>query len=513
MNIALERLVIGGGLVTAGCSLSQRVSYGAANAMPPSAPRMTDLPSVLELDRDTMQRLGRRVADVVAEHLSAIRTKPAFTTISRAEAERLIAAPAPAKGSDFETILETLRDRVFCHAAMEPHPGFIAYVPSCPAFPAVLGDWLTSGYNFFGGAWAVGAGPAEVELVVLEWMRGWLGMPAGAGGLLTNGGSGANLTAVVAARHEAVGEDATRIARLAMYMSDQSHSSVVRAAWMAGVTRANVRLLPCDADFRLDLGTLKSAIAADRAAGMIPLMVVANAGTTNTGAVDPLGGIADICAREKVWMHVDAAYGGFAVLAPDGQAKLTGIERADSVTMDPHKWLYVPFECGCLIAKEPARLKAAFQILPDYLKDVETSGGEVNFADYGEQLSREARGIKVWLNVQYFGMDALREAIAYSLGLAPLAEQCVREAKDLEVLAPATLGILCFRAKPVGLSEAEIEALNENILKRVNASGRFFISSTRIHGKFSLRICPIGHRTREKDMRELIAMVADMAAK
>ncbi len=286
---------------------------------------------------------------------------------------------------------------------------------------------------------------------MLDWVRAWIGMPAGASGLLTNGGSGANLTAVVAARHEAVGDDATRIARLTLYTSDQSHSSVARAAWMAGVPRANVRLLPCDGDFRLRVGDLERAIADDRAKGMIPLMVAANAGTTNTGAVDPLHAIADLCAREKIWMHVDAAYGGFAVLAPRGREALAGLERADSVTLDPHKWLYVPFECGCLIARDPNRLKAAFHILPEYLKDTETSGGEVNFADYGEQLSRMARGIKVWLNVHYYGTDALAAAIEYSLGLAPVAEREVRATRDLEVLAPATLGILCFRAAPAGV--------------------------------------------------------------
>ena len=179
--------------------------------------------------------------------------------------------------------------------------------------------------------------------------------------------------------------------------------------------------------------------------------------------------------------------------------------------MDPHKWLYVPFECGCLLARDPSRLKDAFQILPDYLKDVETSGGEVNFADYGEQLSRMARGIKVWLNVQYYGMDALSGAIAYSLGLAPLAEREVRANRDLEVLAPATLGILCFRAAPAGVPASALDELNERILKRVNASGKFFISSTRIRGSFSLRICPIGHRTRESDMVELIEMVSQFA--
>jgi len=474
---------------------------------------MTDIPSVLELDHDTMQRLGRRVADVVAEHLAGIRSKPAVTSITRERAERLLAAPAPAAGSDFETILATLQERVFANAALEPHPGFIAYVPSCPAFPAVLGDWLTSGWNFFGGAWSVGAGPSEVELVVLEWMRTWIGMPAGAGGLLTNGGSGATMTAMVAARHAAVGDDASRLARCAVYMADQSHSSAVRAAWMAGIPRANVRLVACDADFRLDVAALARAVAADRAAGMIPLMVVANAGTTNTGAVDPLEAIADLCALERIWMHVDAAYGGFAVLVPEGKAKLAGLGRADSVTMDPHKWLYVPFECGCLLVKEPAKLKAAFLINPDYLKDVETSGGEVNFADYGEQLSRRARGIQVWVNVQYFGVERLAEAIRYSLALAPFAEARVRATPGLEVLAPATLGILCFRAHPAGMDDpAALDALNERILHAVNATGKVFISSTRIRGAFSLRICPIGHRTRQADIEGLVGMVGDMAS-
>ena len=465
----------------------------------------------LDLDEATMRALGRRVADSVAEHLGSLRSKRAYTAITRAEADRLIAGPAPRAGADFETILATLRERVFANAALEPHPGFIAYVPSSPTFPAVLGDWLTTGYNFFGGAWQIAAGPSEVEAVVIEWLRGWIGMPAGAGGLLTNGGSGANLTAVVAARHEAVGDDATRIARLTLYTSDQSHSSVARAAWIAGVPRANVRSLPGDGEFRLRVSDLERAIAEDRAAGMIPLMVVANAGTTNTGAVDPLNAIADLCAREALWMHVDAAYGGFAVLTPRGRETLAGLGRADSVTMDPHKWLYVPFECGCLIAKDPNRLKAAFQILPDYLKDIETSGGEINFADYGEQLSRMARGIKVWLNVHYYGTDALAAAIDYSLGLAPVAERAVRANRDLEVLAPATLGILCFRAVPAGVAAADLDALNERILQRVNASGRFFISSTRIRGAFSLRICPIGHRTRESDMVELIGMVGEFA--
>ena len=479
----------------------------------PDAPTGTYPRSPLDLDADAMRRLGYRVTDTIAEHLSTLRTQRVLDTLPRRATERLIAAPPPAAGSDIDALLAFLRERVFAHAAREPHPGFIAYVPSCPTFPAALGDWLATGYNFFAGVWPVAAGPNQIEVLVLDWFRTWLGMPNGSGGLLTTGGSAANLTAMIAARHAVVGDDASRIARLTVYASDQTHSSAIRAAWVAGVPRPNVRLITCDAAFRLPVDRLADAIARDRAQGLIPLMIVANGGTTNTGAVDPLGPLADLAAREGIWLHVDAAYGGFSVLADDGRRALTGIERADSVTLDPHKWLYVPFECGCVMAREPTRLKAAFQIYPDYLKDAESDGDEINFADYGEQLTRYARALKVWLSVSYFGTDALRAAISYSLSLAAHAEVLVRRERDLEVLAPATLGILCFRAHPAGTDDAAaLDALNERINAAVNAGGRFFISSTRIRGALSLRICPIGFRTTREDMADFVREVAGLAS-
>src|SRR5688572_25393432 len=292
--------------------------------------------SPLDLDQDTMRRLGHLVADTVADHLSTLRDQPAYATLDTAAAERLLDRRAPTHGTDFETLLATLRDDVFPHAAREPHPGFIAYVPSCPTFPAVLGDWLATGFNFFAGVWPVAAGPNEIELVVLDWFRQWLGMAEGTSGLLTSGGSGANLTAMIAARHRVTKGDASVIAKLTVYASDQVHSSVTRAAWLAGVPRENVRSLPCDHEFRLRVDTLSDAMTRDRAMGLTPLMVVASAGTTNTGSVDPMPEIAALCQRESVWMHVDAAYGGFAMLTDVGRRALAGIEHADSVTLDPH---------------------------------------------------------------------------------------------------------------------------------------------------------------------------------
>src|SRR5438067_1675149 len=327
-----------------------------------TAPAMSS-PFPLDLDHATMQRLGRLVADAVAEHLATLRDQPTLAAGMPRDVRRRVSAMPSEEPEEFATLLETLTRDVLPYAAREPHPGFMGYVPGCPTFPAVLGDWLATGYNVFAGVWPVAEGPNALELAVLEWFRAWIGMPAGSGGLLTNGGSGATLTAIVAARHAAVGEEAERLTRLTLYTSDQAHSAVPRAARIAGVPRANVRVLPTDAEFRLRASDLRAAIAADRAAGLLPFVVVASAGTTNTGAVDPMHELADLCAEESVWLHADAAYGGFAAVTERGRALLDGLGRCDSVALDPHKWLFVPFECGCLLARDPTKLRDAFHIM------------------------------------------------------------------------------------------------------------------------------------------------------
>jgi glutamate/tyrosine decarboxylase-like PLP-dependent enzyme len=272
-----------------------------------------------------------------------------------------------------------------------------------------------------------------------------------------------------------------------------------------------VRSLPSDDEFRLRVDTLADALERDRANGFVPLMVVANAGTTNTGSVDPMHDIASLCERERVWLHVDAAYGGFAVLTDSGRRALAGIERADSVTLDPHKWLFVPFECGCLLVRDPSRLKSAFQILPEYLADVQTGHEAVNFADYGEQLTRYSRAVKVWLSVRYFGTDAIRDAIDRGMMLARRLEQRVRETPGLELVSPARFGVVCFRAHPPGVDAAALDAFNERVLARVVGGGTYFISSTRLRGAFALRACILGFRTAEEDIDGLVRAVADAA--
>ena len=459
-----------------------------------------------------MQRMGRRVADIVAEHMATLRNQPVIVGgIPFATRERLSAPPSEAPGS-FDALIDTLTSDVLAYTAREPHPGFMGYVPSCPSFPAVMGDWLATGWNVFAGVWTIAEGPNVLELAVLEWFRQWMGMPVGSSGLLTTGGSGATLTALVAARHAVVGDDASRLPKVTVYTSDQAHSAVVRAAWIAGVPRGNVRVLSTDEHFCLRPSDLEAAIREDKASGFIPCCVAVSAGTTNTGAVDPLDRIADVCAAEGVWMHVDAAYGGVAAITEDGRALLNGLGRADTVALDPHKWLYVPFECGCLLARDPARLRAAYQIMPDYLLDVKPGEEQVNFADYGEQLTRSAKALKIWLSIHYFGMKALREEVERRIALAEHLEKRVRAEPLLEVLAPAQLGVLCFRVQTGGSKDAAwLDDFNERVNTAVNATGRFLISSTRLRGVFSLRACVLGFRTTQGDVDDMLAAVVSAA--
>lgn len=470
------------------------------------------MPSPLDLDARTMRRLGHLVADTVADHVATLRDQPAQRSLTREEAERLLAGPPPEHGSDFETILATLRERVFPFHAREAHPRFLGFIPSCPTYPAVLGDWLATGFNFFAGVWPVAAGPNEIELVVLDWFRQWMGMPKGSRGLLTSGGSAATLTAVVAARHgRAVGRSEP-LSRLVMYTSDQAHSAVVRAGWIAGIDRSHVRIIPTDARYRMRLEVLEDTLRRDRADGLEPFLVVGSAGTTNTGAVDPLGDIADLCGDQGLWLHVDAAYAGFAALTENGRALLHGIERADSITLDPHKWLFVPFECGCLLVRDPRLLETSFRVSPEYLQDVEPGREEVHFADSGEQLTRYSRAMKVWVSLQYFGLAAIHDAIEQGIRRAEYLEQRLRKRGVFEILSPAQFGIVCFRLHPRGIDDpAALDALNRRANERVNATGRFLISSTVLRGAMSLRACTHSFRTTEEDLDELVDLIVESA--
>ena len=334
-------------------------------------------------------------------------------------------------------------------------------------------------------------------------------MPGSTAGVLVTGGSAANLTALLVARDAAGGPSDDEF----VYVSDQAHSSLARTARAMGLRPHQVRVLPTDERWRLPPGTVAAAVRADRAAGRVPFALCASGGSTNTGAVDPLADLADVCAAEGLWLHVDAAYGGFAALSPKGRALLAGIERADSVTLDPHKWLFQPMECGSVLIRDGARLERTFAIHPDYLDDNDAHGsGEVNFADRGLQLSRGFRALKVWMSVQTFGLAAFRAAIQRSLELAEFAEPLVRGRPELTLMAPATLGIVCFRREWPGCDEAETERRGLALAGALERSGTALVSSTRLAGRHAIRLCVLNPTSSEDDVRRVIEHFAGAAA-
>jgi glutamate/tyrosine decarboxylase-like PLP-dependent enzyme len=283
---------------------------------------------------------------------------------------------------------------------------------------------------------------------------------------------------------------------------------VPRAVRVLGFRDEQIHLVPVDDLHRIRAEGLDAAIRADAAAGKQPFAAVGNAGSTNTGAVDPLDQLADVCRANRIWLHVDGAYGGFAVLTERGRAVLKGLERADSATLDPHKWLYQPFEAGCVLVREGTRLGAAFHIMPDYLQDTLVGGRDVNFADRGIQLTRAARALKLWLSLKYFGVGAFRAAIDRSFDVAAHAQAVVEETPELELLSPAMLGVVCFRRRYPDVGELEADALNADLAERLRESGVGLVSSTRLGDRYALRMCVLNHRSREEDVERVLGWLA-----
>jgi aromatic-L-amino-acid/L-tryptophan decarboxylase len=458
----------------------------------------------LALDPEAMRATGYRMVDLLVDRVAGVRDWPALTRASPAEMRERLHGPAPEGGTDFETLLATLERDVLANMARVDHPAYFAFIPGSSTWPGALGDFLASALNVYAGSWMESSGPSQVELQVLDWFKDWIGYPEEASGILLSGGSAANMTALGCARETLAGAMRDD---LMVYVSDQAHSSLARAARALGFRPDQVKVLPVDDDHRMRPELLEGAMAADVAAGRRPLFVSVSAGSTNTGAIDPLTELTEIAHRHGAWLHVDAAYGGFAALTERGRGWLRGIEVADSVTLDPHKWLYQPFECGCLLVREGPRLRRAFTLTPDYLADAEAEDEEVNFSDLGVQLTRCARALKVWMSVTLFGAAAFRAAIDASLDLARLAEARVREHPELELLSPAQLGIVCFRRRFPGGEPAQ-DASNAALVRAFAASGRGLVSSTRLHGAYAIRLCVLNHASTAADVEQTIEWLA-----
>lgn len=425
-------------------------------------------------------------------------------TATRSEMEALLLEPFPEEGQPWPEVMAAFRDKVAPYGLRVAHPRFFAFIPSAPVWPSVLGDVLSAGLNFFAGVWKEGAAAAQVELLVLDWFRQLLGLPPSTAGLLVSGGSEATLTALTVARDRLPFDQRPRAV---LYVSDQRHWSVDRAALILGLAPERIRRLPTDASLRLHPEALRAAVNRDRTDGVLPWAVVATAGTTNTGTIDPLGAVADVCLAESLWLHVDAAYGWPAVLTEAGRTALAGIDRADSLTLDPHKWFAQTYEAGCVLVRRGELLEATFGMRPDYLQDVAPAADEVNFADRGLALTRRFRALKIWLSLRCLGIAWFRGLVEHGCRLAELAELLLQASGRFEMLHPRSLGIVCFRCRPPGRSAADLDELNLALAERSLRCGRFFLSTTRLAGKVALRLCFVNWRTTTADVEETIALL------
>ena len=448
-----------------------------------------------------MRRLGYRVVDLLVDHFADDNVEGTGRAPSRDEMEDRLREELPEKGQDPHAVLDQVEEDVLPNTMRVDHPRFFGFVPGPNNFIGVLADALAAGFNVFSGTWISGAAAAQVELVVIDWLRALCGLPDTARGLFTSGGSMANVTALAAARHAMLDDDGTGAVA---YCSDQTHTSVDRALRLLGFAPDQLRRLPSDDRFRLDPAALRKAIAEDRAAGRRPFCVIASAGTTNTGAVDPLPALADVADDEDLWLHVDGAYGAAAVVCERGRERLDGLDRADSLTMDPHKWLFQPFEIGGVLVREGRHLRRAFRLEAEYLEDAVGEEDEVNFSAYGIQLTRSFRALKLWMTLKVFGRAHVAEAVRRGFERAEQAGRLLRERPDWEVVSPAQMGIITFRCVPDGWAEEEVDALNRRLAPAISEEGETFLTKTTLNGRPVLRLCPINPRTTEEDLRDTI---------
>lgn len=440
----------------------------------------------LGMEAEQMRRLGHRVVDIVVDRLINRDSEPAILT---GEADELLAqlgGPIPHGPLDPEESLRLLAEVAFTHQQRGDHPRYFARVPGPSSFGAILGDWLGTGFNAITASWTGGSGPATLELVVIDWLRQLLGLPTDYEGVLVSGGSHASLTAFAAVQAQR--------GTGTVYLTDQTHSSLPRALKVLGFTDSQIHILPSDNQFRMPVPTLRDAIAGHRRAGARPLMVIGTAGTTNTGSVDPLPELAAVCEAEEMWLHVDAAYGGPGCLIASGREVLKGIELAHSLVLDPHKWLFQPYDAGCLLIR-PGMLEPNFAMNPEYLRDVTAGTGEVDFRNRGLELTRRTRAAKLWLSLRTYGVDRFREAVDRGLTLAREAQEYLSaDPERWEIIMPAQLGIVCFALRDASDGE------HEERVRLLSESGYACISSTRLKGRTVFRLCTINPLTSTGDV-------------
>jgi aromatic-L-amino-acid decarboxylase len=455
----------------------------------------------LDPSPEQMRAMGDRALEYVIGFIHGLDDAPARNVDGALEAALRLKAAPPEEGGSFEEVFAAFEDAA-ARAYETCGPGYLPYIPGGGLFAAALGQFLAMAVNRFPNLWEVAPGLAQIEQNVIRWLCDLFGYPEDARGILTTGGSIANLSAIVTARHAKLGEE---FIDGVYYLSEQSHASVPKAAAIAGLPRRAMRLVPVDRELRMDAGALKRMVAEDREAGLRPFLVVPAAGTTNTGAIDPLDDVADVAEAEGLWMHVDAAYGGFFVLTDRGRERFRGIERADSITLDPHKGLFLPYGTGSLVVRDGARLRDAHHVGAEYLQDRAPEAELPNWTEYSPELSRDHRGFRVWLPLVLHGVSAFRDALDEKLDLAEHLYGALAEMPEIELPWPPQLTVVPFRL--AGATDDE----DRTFLARINEPKRVYLSSTTIEGRHVIRACIVSHRTHRDRIDEAIEIIRSAA--
>ena len=465
--------------------------------------------------------IGHQLVDRIAELLDPLPERPVTPGETPAEVRAVLnaARPLPDAGTDPAKLIERATDLLFDHSLFNGHPRFWGYITSPPAPIGILGDFLASAVNSNTGAWFLSPMATEIEAQTIRWIAQLLDFPTECGGLLVSGGNMANMVGLWVARQARAGWDARAAGlhggdarRLRLYCSKETHTWVYKAADLAGIGTDGIRWIPTDKDLRMNVDALRTQIRADRAAGEQPFFVAGTAGSVSTGAIDPLSEIASVCREEEVWFHIDGAYGGFAAMLPDAPSDLCGLSEADSVAIDPHKWLYAPLEAGCVLVRDPEKLRAAFAYHPPYYHfGVEA----INYFDLGPQNSRGFRALKVWLALQHVGRKGYEQMIRDDIRLAQALYALVTKEAELEAFTQS-LSITTFRYVPPDLNDGSDETetylnqLNTALLTRLQNSGEAYVSNAVLDGKFLLRACIVNFRTALADIEALPKLVINI---
>ncbi len=472
----------------------------------------------LDFDRDSFQKYLHQAVDAVSDLYENKLNRRVFAGKSPDDVLSAFDENLPEEETSVETLLEKVRADVIGSATMNIGPRYFGYITGGGNQVAIMGDLISSALNQNNLKWHSSPISTEMEKLVIRWVSQFIGYPDHASGAILDGGSTANFNCLAVARKNMADESVAADGMygqnpMTIYVSEEGHSSFDKAVDMLGIGKKYLRKIPVNQQFQIDVNKLEEKIVQDRSVGLNPICLIGIAGTTNTGAIDDLESLADVAKKHNLWYHVDAAYGGPAAAIDSVRSQFSGLEKADSMVINPHKWLYVPFEAACILVKEPEKLRKTFSHLPNYLKSDNGDDGRTDMMEYQLPLTKSFKSLKVWMTLKTYGAKRLRETIQSDIDKAAYLVELIENLDEFELLAPVPLSIVCFRYAPNHLDENQIEKVNQQLITEIEADGRIFLTGTKIHGKTALRVCIINPRTTRKDVEFILEVVRDLGGK